>query len=749
MAVIPRKAGSASARPRSDDGTVTILGRQPFLATSADALAPTPLDAGDQFRLDALMAHTRRSWADRLAGQEAELAPEAAEGFAARMDAAFDAERERTLADLPLRLRAHAQPGLGAIGAEIVNAARVYEGMAARVAQFNTAKRATDDHVALVAHDRTAYDRLRDEGLAMLATAPLSDGARALLGERLVAELAHSFAVSHIDDDPAEAHAALMTAGQGEEPSPYDVLTDEQRQRYAARALTEGARRRATAQFTERQHLEATINAGGGSKAEIEANGLTDADKREVHGLLDRRVAEEKATAAALARFNEPGAWDPANPADKADAERVLVALGGEREALARGEPAAHEALLRVAQRTGIVPDSARKIAKPTVGLIDREAGPDAAPGRPDALREGADDRGVSGQEHGQAAAEAHDLERVVADAMERSGDDGFSVTSTVRGLVRRLGRPALEVEIAILEWAAENVREYEGPLSALTAVFDIVAAIPWFGIGLLGGVNEVVEYDLDDHARQHSANSFAGYLLEEFERGVKRTDATRLSIEEIGDRLEARAFELLEDKIEDGTIHPDEAAIYVPAVSAAVLLGIAQKRLHAGSVDPRRDVEEFSGAIQRVANAARLAQIRSLIPEYVREMHMASDYRLGRDQLKALGVALRREDFGMPLEHQAYTDHNERWRGHYSVRQGVRNEWTARTGQPWPKCVINGASHNCPAHHIIPQKNNGPHEWWNVVPVHPDGHRQIVHGAGSSLRRIQRSETDRHGSER
>jgi hypothetical protein len=76
--------------------------------------------------------------------------------------------------------------------------------------------------------------------------------------------------------------------------------------------------------------------------------------------LLDDRIAEERATAAVLERFNEPGTWDPANPADMADAERVLVALGGDREALARGEPAAHEALLRVAQRTGIVPEVAR-----------------------------------------------------------------------------------------------------------------------------------------------------------------------------------------------------------------------------------------------------------------------------------------------------------------------------------------------------------------------------------------------------
>jgi hypothetical protein len=149
-------------------------------------------------------------------------------------------------------------------------------------------------------------------------------------------------------------------AAAGEGRSPYDAFTDEQRRRYAARALTEDARRRTTAQFIERRRLAAAIEAGGGSRAEIEGSGLADADRRELRDMLDRRAAEEQATAAALARFNEPGAWDPANPADEADAERVLVPLGGDREALTRGEPPAHEALLRVARRTGIMPEVAR-----------------------------------------------------------------------------------------------------------------------------------------------------------------------------------------------------------------------------------------------------------------------------------------------------------------------------------------------------------------------------------------------------
>jgi hypothetical protein len=247
MAVITRLAGSAGARP----GGKTVLGHPPVAVGGALTRARAPLDATEQLHLDAVLTRTRRTWADRLAGHEAALAPEAATGFAARVGTEFDTERLRTLADLPRRLRVRAASGLGAIGEEIVGAARDYEGLATEIGLFNTAKRASDDIVALIAHDRTAYDRLRDEGLAMLATAPLSDGARALLGERFEAELAHSYAAAHIDDDPAEAHAVLTTADATQRPSPYDALSDEQRQRYSARALTEGARRRAAAHRAE------------------------------------------------------------------------------------------------------------------------------------------------------------------------------------------------------------------------------------------------------------------------------------------------------------------------------------------------------------------------------------------------------------------------------------------------------------------------------------------------------------------
>lgn len=40
-------------------------------------------------------------------------------------------------------------------------------------------------------------------------------------------------------------------------------------------------------------------------------------------------------------------------------------------------------------------------------------------------------------------------------------------------------------------------------------------------------------------------------------------------------------------------------------------------------------------------------------------------------------------------------------------------------------------------AHHIIPQQLGGPHEWWNMHPLHPTDHLRGIHGSGSALNQI------------
>jgi hypothetical protein len=52
--------------------------------------------------------------------------------------------------------------------------------------------------------------------------------------------------------------------------------------------------------------------------------------------------------------------------------------------------------------------------------------------------------------------------------------------------------------------------------------------------------------------------------------------------------------------------------------------------------------------------------------------------------------------------------------------------QWEHETNNVWP----NGAT----PHHVIPLKNGGTNEWWNLAPVtHP--HTGTIHGTGSALR--------------
>jgi hypothetical protein len=285
MAVIPRKAGSAGARPRGK----TVLGRPSVPAARPDA--PAPLDAREQLELDALLVRAERVWADWLADEEAALPPEAASGFAARIGEMVEAEREGILADLTSRLRAHAGPGLGELGEKVVTEARDYEDLASRLGDFNIAKRATDDLVAMVAHNGAAHDRLRDQGLAILNSARLSVGGRALLGQHFDAELARALAAVHIDDDPADAHAAL-TAGKGRQLPLYDALSDEERQRLVVQALAEDARRQSAEHFADRQRLGSLINAGLVDHADIDASELVDRN-------IDKLTAEHPDSIAA------------------------------------------------------------------------------------------------------------------------------------------------------------------------------------------------------------------------------------------------------------------------------------------------------------------------------------------------------------------------------------------------------------------------------------------------------------------
>ena len=62
---------------------------------------------------------------------------------------------------------------------------------------------------------------------------------------------------------------------------------------------------------------------------------------------------------------------------------------------------------------------------------------------------------------------------------------------------------------------------------------------------------------------------------------------------------------------------------------------------------------------------------------------------------------------------------------------KNIKPEWERQTGQTWP-IGCNGKP--ATPHHVIPLKNGGTNEWWNIIPVnHP--HTGTIHGKGSALR--------------
>ncbi|WP_261006281.1 RHS repeat-associated core domain-containing protein, partial [Yersinia aldovae] len=74
----------------------------------------------------------------------------------------------------------------------------------------------------------------------------------------------------------------------------------------------------------------------------------------------------------------------------------------------------------------------------------------------------------------------------------------------------------------------------------------------------------------------------------------------------------------------------------------------------------------------------------------------------------------------------------NTKIREHFNANESkIISEWEKQTGMSWPK--LSSGSRATP-HHVIPIKNGGSNEWWNIIPVqHP--HTGTIHGTGSALR--------------
>ncbi|MFD0707158.1 HNH endonuclease [Photorhabdus akhurstii] len=74
----------------------------------------------------------------------------------------------------------------------------------------------------------------------------------------------------------------------------------------------------------------------------------------------------------------------------------------------------------------------------------------------------------------------------------------------------------------------------------------------------------------------------------------------------------------------------------------------------------------------------------------------------------------------------------NKKMREYFNDNESkIIKEWENQTGITWPK-QANGK--RATPHHVIPIKNGGSNEWWNIIPVqHP--HTGTIHGQGSALR--------------
>lgn len=61
----------------------------------------------------------------------------------------------------------------------------------------------------------------------------------------------------------------------------------------------------------------------------------------------------------------------------------------------------------------------------------------------------------------------------------------------------------------------------------------------------------------------------------------------------------------------------------------------------------------------------------------------------------------------------------NAKMREHFNANESkIIREWEKQTGMSWPK-LSNGS--RATPHHVIPIKNGGSNEWWNIIPVqHP-----------------------------
>jgi 5-methylcytosine-specific restriction endonuclease McrA len=127
-------------------------------------------------------------------------------------------------------------------------------------------------------------------------------------------------------------------------------------------------------------------------------------------------------------------------------------------------------------------------------------------------------------------------------------------------------------------------------------------------------------------------------------------------------------------------------------------------------------------------------------VRKYIRDLETRSKIKLHDDQLRALRDNLRSKKYEK-LDTAAAKSHKDLYR-QPKVKDKLIAEWQDKTGNTWPVYEENIISKNgivqfekgtqVQAHHLIHQSHGGPHEWWNIHPLHIKQHQGGVHLKGA-----------------
>ncbi len=185
------------------------------------------------------------------------------------------------------------------------------------------------------------------------------------------------------------------------------------------------------------------------------------------------------------------------------------------------------------------------------------------------------------------------------------------------------------------------------------------------------------------------------------------------------------------------GRVDPRKAAKL-----AEELLVVVNKAKASGGAKVLSMEEMFGGVGSRGSISSGLlpTELSKAIRSYGNEVQQITGYRLVGVQSNKIKNALQIADYSQPLSAQAKAAHRAKFD---SAKSRLILEWEANTGRTWPTYGSNAPKGRVPggkwdAHELIPNKNGGPIEWWNITPArYPDQHQGGIHAADSAFNNL------------